>query len=561
MLFPNGKKFRQPVIITRTKVPNTDQVNFPVLFSITARDLAHVSYGGGVENVNGWDIIFASDPLGLNKLDHEIESYDKTTGTFIAWVRLPKVYTSIDTLFYIFYGGKVIASQENITGVWDSNYKGVWHLPNGSTLTSLDSTNNANNSSSQGMTVTTGKIGGGANGNGSQDIVIPSSSSLNVTNPITVQGWVISTTITTNNQPIISKGTGSQFRYLLATGNSGKFVLQLLTSSTSYVLFLSSNTTLSSNTWYHIVATYDGTNGYIYINGAQDGTATGSGTNDGGGANDVKIASASGLYLSGALDEVRLSSIARSADWISTEYNNQNSPSTFLSLDKRWTMRRGIVVPRLFGAAAGGTAYTKTLTDSSTLTDTLIKAISKTLTEAQSYADTILKAISKTLSENQSYSDTLTKIKVILKTLTETVTHTDTLVRAMSKTLTEAQSYVDSVIKAITRTFTENQSYSDTLTKLKVVLKTLTESFTSTDTLSRAMGKVLTEAQSITDTVIKAVSKTFTESSSVLDFLTKIYTPVGSGINNIKNYILKRVFKTSYTVKDTKKTHTIKLGK
>ena len=36
--------------------------------------------------------------------------------------------------------------------------------------------------------------------------------------------------------------------------------------------------------------------------------------------------------MNGALDEVRISNIVRSAAWISTEYNNQSSPSTFYSV-------------------------------------------------------------------------------------------------------------------------------------------------------------------------------------------------------------------------------------
>src|SRR4029077_10286953 len=39
-----------------------------------------------------------------------------------------------------------------------------------------------------------------------------------------------------------------------------------------------------------------------------------------------------GDYLNGSIDEMRLSNVARSADWIATEYNNQNSPSTFYTL-------------------------------------------------------------------------------------------------------------------------------------------------------------------------------------------------------------------------------------
>src|SRR5260370_41912082 len=34
----------------------------------------------------------------------------------------------------------------------------------------------------------------------------------------------------------------------------------------------------------------------------------------------------------GSIDEFRVSTIARSADWIATEYKNQSSPSTFYSV-------------------------------------------------------------------------------------------------------------------------------------------------------------------------------------------------------------------------------------
>ena len=37
-------------------------------------------------------------------------------------------------------------------------------------------------------------------------------------------------------------------------------------------------------------------------------------------------------HLDGAVDELRISNIARSVNWILTEYNNQNSPGTFYSV-------------------------------------------------------------------------------------------------------------------------------------------------------------------------------------------------------------------------------------
>ncbi len=33
----------------------------------------------------------------------------------------------------------------------------------------------------------------------------------------------------------------------------------------------------------------------------------------------------------GQVDELKVSLVMRSADWISTEYNNQNNPSSFLN--------------------------------------------------------------------------------------------------------------------------------------------------------------------------------------------------------------------------------------
>jgi hypothetical protein len=38
------------------------------------------------------------------------------------------------------------------------------------------------------------------------------------------------------------------------------------------------------------------------------------------------------MAVGSVVDEARVSNIARSADWISTEYNNQSSPNTFYTI-------------------------------------------------------------------------------------------------------------------------------------------------------------------------------------------------------------------------------------
>jgi len=80
---------------------------------------------------------------------------------------------SSDTVFYMFYGNSsVTTDQSNKTGVWDSSFKGVWHLPNGSTLSASDSTSNGNNGTNHGASAATGKIDGSASFNGTSNYII-----------------------------------------------------------------------------------------------------------------------------------------------------------------------------------------------------------------------------------------------------------------------------------------------------------------------------------------------------------------------------------------------------
>ena len=74
----------------------------------------------------------------------------------------------------------------------------------------------------------------------------------------------------------------------------------------------------------------------LYIDGIQAGASVdisglGSVTN----AEPFTIGShgGPGKYFNGILDEVRISSVLRDAQWVETEYNNQSSPSTFYLID------------------------------------------------------------------------------------------------------------------------------------------------------------------------------------------------------------------------------------
>ena len=89
LLNANGYSYSRAVTIDHTKVPNTDQANFPFLFNTTDPAFATLANGGHMTNVNGYDIIFATDPGGENTLNYELEQSNPVTGQLIAWVRIP----------------------------------------------------------------------------------------------------------------------------------------------------------------------------------------------------------------------------------------------------------------------------------------------------------------------------------------------------------------------------------------------------------------------------------------------------------------------------------------
>src|SRR5258708_33187706 len=96
----SGYSYHRAITCDHTKIPNTDQSNFPVLISGTYSYLATVANGGRVQSANGYDIIFTSDSTGSKKLDHEIESYNAATGAISFWVRIPALSHTTHTVIY-----------------------------------------------------------------------------------------------------------------------------------------------------------------------------------------------------------------------------------------------------------------------------------------------------------------------------------------------------------------------------------------------------------------------------------------------------------------------------
>ena len=109
---------------------------------------------------------------------------------------------------------------------------------------------------------------------------------------------------------------------------------------------------MTLNTWYFVAGTYNGSYAAAFINGTSLVNMTyplqnpaGAGinastynTNIGDSAySRLNEGASGGRYFDGIIDEARISNIARSDSWISTEYANQKSPATFEYIGKEET--------------------------------------------------------------------------------------------------------------------------------------------------------------------------------------------------------------------------------
>lgn len=197
----------------------------------------------------------------------------------------------------------------------------------------------------------TGKIGNAIDIDGVDDmVIIGNTESLEITEAITLESWVnidvYNQTVNTNGviiskRPNISNSVVDPFRLyaLLLNGTTGRPRFSLATNTAGSAISLNADNAVPLSTWVHLAATYDGTTMKIYQNGSLVKQGTGFSGNLGTSAADITL----GRYntnttytndrLNGRLDEVRISNLDRSAEWIATSYNNQNSPGSFYSLE------------------------------------------------------------------------------------------------------------------------------------------------------------------------------------------------------------------------------------
>ena len=332
--------YRKIISINHSLI-DSSQTNFPFL--------VHISSDSDLKDnaqQDGNDISFVLFSDNSTQLNHEIEYFDGDSGELFVWINIPSLSSIEDTKIWMYYGNSNCGNQENIENTWDSNYVMVQHL-NEQTGTLFDSTANNNDGTNDNATFdSSAKIDGAYDFDGIDNNIDVGTFDI-IGEGLTISVWFNAdsfseNTICTSGLRLVSKATGpdsANHYWMIAPADCGNmYRYRLKTENTGVSNLIVSTGGLSTDTWYNVVASYDGSHMRVY----HDGTELGSKTQTGEISTDGNVSVWIGSNppddyrtFDGVIDEVQISNIARDEDWIELSYENQNNPESFITISEQ----------------------------------------------------------------------------------------------------------------------------------------------------------------------------------------------------------------------------------
>ena len=295
---------------------SASETNFPLLVRLNSGNFTFSQ-----AQSDGRDIRFAT-AAGV-VLSYQIEQWDAVNGTAAVWVKIPSVTGNARQEIKMYWGKAGVTSESSGTAVFNiaNGFVSVLHMNE----TVSDAVGSVTPSDT-GTTLSNGMIGKGRNFTAGKGI----NCGTNITNFPTgtnsnsSEAWIRPTAA---NTTVMGWGIEQ---------GSGKIVMQL--ASPPHINMdcyfgggnVAGASTLALSQWMHVAHTFKNGEARVYVNGVLDGISSGGSMN---------IPSPARMYIggwydnytfTGDMDEVRISSVTRSPDWIKLEYENQKPLQTLL---------------------------------------------------------------------------------------------------------------------------------------------------------------------------------------------------------------------------------------
>jgi hypothetical protein len=291
---------------------------------------------------SGADLLFTT--ADNREIVHEIEKWDPVSSKAEIWLRIDTLQgNSKDQFIFMYWGNPRIPHNKTKERVFDTaaGFQGVWHLGEDEKDTIKDVTANRYYGLSPDSAVTArvpGIIGDARSFDGiSSFITMPNTADSKINfkqnSQYTISAWVYIENPDDLSHVIVSKGNTQYFLWHTSIHlNSSLWEFADYRNESGWDL---AATEVSSGEWVFIAGVHDDTSHVLYINGERADTlinypfsAVRSNQSDLMIGRFAQIMASPNndegyCYFKGIIDEVQISSVARSEEWIRLSYRNQ----------------------------------------------------------------------------------------------------------------------------------------------------------------------------------------------------------------------------------------------
>lgn len=314
--------------------------NFPVLVVFRTDQPASFLYSN-VASTNGWDLRFYNSNETA-ELKYEIESWATNADSHV-WVQVPMLSSSNDHIWAYWGNSNLAAAPAVYTtngATWSEGFVGVWHLAAAGWKDSGPYGHIGGTSGT--VNRVSGVVNGAADFSGTKSCVsVANSSSLQLTTAGTLEGWLYMHSYhrrspTQGGDGIIHKGNQVDFSdesYSLQTWNVGHNAALAIVYDDYEWLMLVGNSGLALNSWTHIAGSWTPTTAQIYKDGKNDGSSSHAYLLPRVTPGRLVLADQNDSVMDygfdGVLDELRVSSVKRSANWVWATWMTMASNTAF----------------------------------------------------------------------------------------------------------------------------------------------------------------------------------------------------------------------------------------
>ncbi|MNX39551.1 Biopolymer transport protein ExbB [compost metagenome] len=279
------------------------------------------TFDGVKEDGSDLRFVAADDKTVLN---HQIESFDALMGMALVWVDVPKVEGGQRQDIWMYYGNPKAPATGNGQLTFDPNYTALYHFDGATGTPAKDTTAYGNTAQSATGASIDGVIGRALQFSG-QPLLLPASPSLqhNAGSAFTFSAW-LKLEQANGEQLILARREGEQS--LLIGLNQGMPFVEIDGQRAVSTL------PLNPGQWQHLALTAEGSKVSLYINGRETASlALAMPAFNSVMAIGADLSASAYLPFAGAIDELRLSKVARPAVQLLADANSQGAESKLVA--------------------------------------------------------------------------------------------------------------------------------------------------------------------------------------------------------------------------------------